>query len=92
MDRYQNLEQKPELFRAPSARAPLGPGSGTTYPLNLPIAGPGSRRQSNIKARETHRHIIAPGPHNDFPKNVTGTVERRLRDTVSDLNDPGIEP
>ena len=26
--RYQNLTQKPELFRAP----PLGPGPGTMYP------------------------------------------------------------
>ena len=38
MVRYQNLTRKPELFRAPSARAPLGPG--TVYPLNPPLAGP----------------------------------------------------
>ena len=29
MVRYQNLTQKPELFRAPWARASLGPGPGT---------------------------------------------------------------
>ena len=37
MVQYQNLTRKPELFRAPWARAPLGPGSGTMYP---PLAGP----------------------------------------------------
>ena len=31
--RYRNLTRKPELFRAPKARAPLGPGPGTMYPL-----------------------------------------------------------
>ena len=35
MVRYQNLTRKPELFRAP-----LGPGPGTMYPLNHPLAGP----------------------------------------------------
>ena len=35
MVRYQNLTRKPELFRAP-----LGPGPGTMYPLNPPLAGP----------------------------------------------------
>ena len=40
MMRYQNLTRKPELFRAPWARAPLGPGPGTMYPLNPPLAGP----------------------------------------------------
>ena len=34
MVRHQNLTRKPELFRAPCARAPLGPGLGTMYPLN----------------------------------------------------------
>ena len=33
--RYQSLTRKPEVFRAP-----LGPG--TMYPLNPPLAGPGS--------------------------------------------------
>ena len=33
--RYQNLTRKPELFWAP-----LGPGPGTMYPLNPPLAGP----------------------------------------------------
>ena len=41
MVQYQNLTRKPELFRAPCARAPLGPGPGTMYPLNTPLAGPG---------------------------------------------------
>ena len=36
MVRYENLTRKPELFRAP-----LGPGPGTMYPLNPPLAGPG---------------------------------------------------
>ena len=35
MVRYQNLTRKPALFRAP-----LGPGPGTMYPLNPPLAGP----------------------------------------------------
>ena len=33
MVRYQNLTRKPELFQAPWARAPLGPGPGTMYPV-----------------------------------------------------------
>ena len=37
MVRYQNLTRKPELFRPPP---PLGPGPGTMYPLNPPLAGP----------------------------------------------------
>ena len=37
---YQNLTRKPVLFRAPWARAPPGPGPGTMYPLNPPLAGP----------------------------------------------------
>ena len=41
MVRYQNLTRKPELFRASWPWAPLGPGPGTMYPLNLPLAGPG---------------------------------------------------
>ena len=41
MVRYQSLTRKPELFRALWARAPLGPGPGTMYPLNPPLAGPG---------------------------------------------------
>ena len=36
MVQYQNLTRKPELFRAL-----LGPGPGTVYPLNPPLAGPG---------------------------------------------------
>ena len=36
MVRYQKLTWKPELFRAP-----LGPGPGTMYPLNPPLAGHG---------------------------------------------------
>ena len=32
--RYQNLTRKLELFQALWARAPLGPGPGTMYPLN----------------------------------------------------------
>ena len=36
MVQYQNLTQKPELFRAL-----IGPGPGTMYPLNPPLAGPG---------------------------------------------------
>ena len=35
MVQYQNLTRKPELFWAP-----LGPGSGTMYPLSPPLAGP----------------------------------------------------
>ena len=35
MVRYQNLKRKAELFRAPQ-----GPGPGTMYPLNPPLAGP----------------------------------------------------
>ena len=38
MVRYQNLTQKPELFRAP-----LGLGPGTMYPLDPPLAGPAHR-------------------------------------------------
>ena len=34
MVQYQNLMQKPELLRAPWARAPLGQSPGTMYPLN----------------------------------------------------------
>ena len=37
---YQNLTRKPELFRAPWARVPLGPVLHTMYPLNAPLASP----------------------------------------------------
>ena len=40
MVQYQNLTRKPELFRAPKARALLGPGPGTMYPLNPPSCRP----------------------------------------------------
>ena len=45
MVRYQNLTRKPGLFRAPWARAPLGPGPGTMYPLNTPLTGPAGGRR-----------------------------------------------
>ena len=41
-----NLTQQPQLFRAPSAQAPLNPAPGTMYPLNPPIAGPGNNYNS----------------------------------------------
>ena len=44
MVRYQNLTWKSELFRAP-----LGPGPGTMYPVNPPLAGPDHRRGSKGK-------------------------------------------
>ena len=43
MVRYQNLTRKPELFRAP-----LGPGPGTMYPLNPPLAGPGAKWSASV--------------------------------------------
>ena len=45
--RYQNLTRKPELFLAPWDRALLGPGPGTMYPLNPPLAG-SARKQEII--------------------------------------------
>ena len=61
MVRYENLTQKPELFRAPWARDPLGPGPGTMYPLNPPLAGPGyntSHASKNICFRPRGKKCI----------------------------------
>ena len=64
MVRYQNLMRKPELFWAPWARAPLGPGPGMMYPLNLPLTGPGSGQQDPLacdlanKSLDSHKYTV----------------------------------
>ena len=54
MVRYQSLTRKPELFRAPWARAPLVPSM--MYPLNPPLAGPGC----NHRCRQGGKVGMAP--------------------------------
>ena len=60
MERCQNLTRRRELSRAPLARAPLGPGLGAMYPLNLPLAGPVSTLQA-IRFYSKPRLLVKPG-------------------------------
>ena len=55
MVQNQNLTLKPELFRAP-----LGPGPGTMYPLNPPLAGPDGKSPStsDSKKREKRSYTL----------------------------------